>query len=322
MKQNIIVLLILLFLTSARCSPDVPLPTANSSPTRAQRTIISATNTSHPTIEPTIQAPRVPQLTPFIPLPVDEETAQPIKPFLNPLTITIVYDNIPFDERLKPAWGFAALVEYQGHTLLFDTGGDGPVLMENMRVLGIDPGRIEGVVLSHAHGDHTGGLTALLDYGGNPVVYIPCSFSAAFKKQVRDRTEVVEVAPGQMIAEGIFSTGEMGQDIFEQALVIQTETGLVIITGCAHPGITSIVKQAQFLFDQSIRLVLGGFHLGNHSQADIDAILSEFRRLKVEQVAPCHCTGAQAIEMFASEYGEDFLKVGVGGIIRLDIPPQ
>jgi 7,8-dihydropterin-6-yl-methyl-4-(beta-D-ribofuranosyl)aminobenzene 5'-phosphate synthase len=234
------------------------------------------------------------------------------------LTITIVYDNNAYDERLKSAWGFSALVAYHDHTILFDTGGDGPTLVENMRILRIDPTQIESVVLSHAHGDHTGGLSTLLELGARPTVYLPASFSASFKNQVGKRTEVIEVTPGLSIAEGMYTTGEMGRSIPEQALVIKTEPGLVVVTGCAHPGIVEIVEQAREMFDRPVRLVLGGFHLGGKSKAEIDAILRDFRSLKVEQVAPCHCTGDTAIAMFAAEYGEDFIQAGVGRIIGVD----
>jgi 7,8-dihydropterin-6-yl-methyl-4-(beta-D-ribofuranosyl)aminobenzene 5'-phosphate synthase len=73
----------------------------------------------------------------------DEETVEPVTPALIPdtLTVTIIYDNIAIDDRLKTAWGFSALVEYQGQTLLFDTGCDGRMLIENKNVLGIDPGK-------------------------------------------------------------------------------------------------------------------------------------------------------------------------------------
>ncbi len=236
-------------------------------------------------------------------------------PVKESLTITIVYDNNAYDARLKLAWGFSALVKYRGHTLLFDTGGDGPTLIENMRILGIDPTQIGRVVLSHAHGDHTGGLNALLESGARPTVYLPASFSASFKDQLGRRTEVIEVTPGLLIAEGIFTTGEMGGSIREQSLVIQTDQGLVVVTGCAHPGIVEIVEQAKTLFDDPVRLVLGGFHLGSKSRAEIDAILIDFRRLGVEQVAPCHCTGDLAIAMFAAEYEEDFIRAGVGKVI-------
>jgi 7,8-dihydropterin-6-yl-methyl-4-(beta-D-ribofuranosyl)aminobenzene 5'-phosphate synthase len=232
------------------------------------------------------------------------------------LTITIVYDNNDYDARLRSAWGFSALVAYRDHTLLFDTGGDGPTLMENMRILGIDPTQIESVVLSHAHGDHTGGLSALMEYGARPIVYLPPSFSTTFKNQVVLITEMIEVTPGLSIAQGMFTTGEMGQSIPEQALIIQTDQGLVVITGCAHPGIVEIVEQARVMFAEPVRLVLGGFHLGSKSKAEIGAILRDFRRLGVEQVAPCHCTGERAIAMFATEYGEDFIQAGVGRVLR------
>ena len=247
---------------------------------------------------------------------VDEALETPI-PATESLTITIVYDNNAYDGRLKSAWGFAALVEYRDHTLLFDTGGEGQVLVDNMRILGIDPTQIESVVLSHAHGDHKGGLSALLGAGARPVVYLLPSFPASFKRQVEQFTSIVEVSPGQSIAEGLFTTGEMGQSIPEQALVIRTEQGLVIVTGCAHPGIGAIIGQAREMFAEPIHLVLGGFHLGSKSIAEIDAILSDFRRLGVEQVASCHCTGERAISMFAAEFGDDFIQAGIGKMFEL-----
>jgi 7,8-dihydropterin-6-yl-methyl-4-(beta-D-ribofuranosyl)aminobenzene 5'-phosphate synthase len=249
---------------------------------------------------------------------ITKEAVETVIPLTEPLTITVVYDNNAYDGRLKSAWGFSALVEYREHKLLFDTGGDGPTLMENMRTLGIDPTHIESVVLSHAHADHTGGLSALLEAGARPTVYLLPSFPAAFKSRFRDMATVVEVSVGQSITEGLFTTGEMGRSIPEQALVIRTDQGLVVITGCAHPGIVEIVEQAREMFDEPVELVLGGFHLGSKSEAEIDVILKEFRRLEVKHVAPCHCTGERAIALFASEFGEDFIQAGVGKVIRME----
>jgi 7,8-dihydropterin-6-yl-methyl-4-(beta-D-ribofuranosyl)aminobenzene 5'-phosphate synthase len=234
------------------------------------------------------------------------------------VTITIVYDNNPYDPRLTSAWGFSALVEYQGHNLLFDTGGDGQILLENMRLLRIEPAQIDAIVLSHAHDDHTAGLGALLATGVKPVVYLLPSFASSFKHQVEQYTQYLEVAPAQFIAEGIRTTGEIGGAISEQALVIETEQGLVIITGCAHPGIVNMVQQAQQMFDMPIRLVLGGFHLVDKSESEIDAIISDFRQIGVEQVAPCHCTGETAIARFSTVYGDNFIEIGVGSTIYLE----
>lgn len=234
------------------------------------------------------------------------------------LKITIVYDNNIFDARLKTAWGFSALVEYHGQTLLFDTGGDGHILLENMRVLEIDPANIQAIVLSHAHGDHTGGLSALLDGKHNPTVYLLPSFAEAYKRQTEQITQVIEVAPGQVLGDGILTTGEIGGSIPEQALVIRTSAGLVVITGCAHPGIIRIIERAMELTGESVHLVLGGFHLGNKNKAELTAILADFRRLGVQKAAPCHCSGESAIGMFAAEFGQAFVKVGVGAVIILD----
>ena len=236
----------------------------------------------------------------------------------NALTISIVYNNYSFDRRLETAWGFAALVEYRGHTLLFDTGGDSPTLLSNMGIMGIDPARIQSLALSHEHGDHTGGLNGLLKTGARPTVYLPPSFSARFKRKVGKQTDVIEVTPGQSFADGLYTTGEMHNRIEEQSLVIRTNRGLVIVTGCAHPGIVKIIAQAKALFDDPVRLVMGGFHLRSKSEAEVRAILTDFRRLGVEKVAPSHCTGDHSIAMFAEEYGDDFIRSGAGKIFHVE----
>jgi 7,8-dihydropterin-6-yl-methyl-4-(beta-D-ribofuranosyl)aminobenzene 5'-phosphate synthase len=240
-------------------------------------------------------------------------------PVTQPITITIVFDNHTYVLGLKTAWGFSALIDNNDHVLLFDTGGDGPMLLDNMNVLGIDPTRIESVVLSHAHGDHTGGLSALLEVGARPEVYLLPSFPASFRNQVGRLVEVIEVTEGMKVAENLYTTGTLGRSIPEQALVIRTSEGLVVVTGCAHPGIVEILEQVQETFNDKIHLALGGFHLGSKSRAEIESILKAFRRLGVELVAPCHCTGDTAIAMFAEEYGDDFIQTGVGQTFRLEI---
>ena len=233
-------------------------------------------------------------------------------------TITIIYDNHPYDQRLSTAWGFAALVEFREHVLLFDTGGEGSIFIDNLRILEIDPARIQSVLISHAHGDHIGGLNTLLGTGARPVVYLLPSFTGSFKHQVDKITTVVETVPGQTLAGGLYTTGEIKHSIPEQALVVDTSKGLVVITGCAHPGIVRIVERAKTAFDRPVHLVLGGFHLASQSEGRIAAILEDFRRLGVEKVGPCHCTGDQAIAMFKQEYGSDFIQVGVGKEITIE----
>jgi 7,8-dihydropterin-6-yl-methyl-4-(beta-D-ribofuranosyl)aminobenzene 5'-phosphate synthase len=240
--------------------------------------------------------------------PADEGTA---------VRLTIIYDNTAYDPRFAAAWGFAALVEASGSRLLFDTGGEGALLLGNMALLGIDPSTLDAVVLSHEHQDHTGGLAALLHAGAAPTVYLPASFSPGFRESVAARTEVVEITGPLEILPGVFSTGEMGDGIVEQALVIDTPVGAVVISGCAHPGIVDMVRRAQEVSPGEVALVVGGFHLGGATPVQIESIIAAFRELGVRQVAPAHCTGAPATEAFAREYGDDFVEAGVGRVIEV-----
>jgi metal-dependent hydrolase (beta-lactamase superfamily II)/pimeloyl-ACP methyl ester carboxylesterase len=236
--------------------------------------------------------------------------------------LTILYDNTAYDPRLTPEWGFSALVEYEGHTLLFDTGGDGPTLLGNAGALGIDLQPIEAIVLSHEHGDHTGGLQALLDQGITPTLFVPAAFPTSIKDAIRDHTRLVEVTGPLAILPGVHSTGQMGSDIVEQGLVIDTSEGPVVITGCAHPGIVEMVRRAVEILEGEIALVVGGFHLGNMGRGTLEGIIADFRQLGVRQVSPTHCTGTNAIAMFATAYGDDFVRGGAGRIIVAGARPS
>jgi 7,8-dihydropterin-6-yl-methyl-4-(beta-D-ribofuranosyl)aminobenzene 5'-phosphate synthase len=238
------------------------------------------------------------------------------------LKITVVYDNTLYEPELTAGWGFSALIEYEGHRLLFDTGADGQALLHNMAALHINPRDIEAVVLSHSHNDHTGGLDALLSTGVRPTVYLLPSFPVSFKQPVSQMTTVIEVTPDQVITEGIVTTGEMSGNTPEQAIAIDIDQGMVILTGCAHPGIVAIINHIKETSGKPVYLVLGGFHLKDKTRTEIAAIVQAFRRLGVEHVGPCHCTGEQAIAAFAEEYGDDFVQVGTGKIIEIESPVE
>jgi 7,8-dihydropterin-6-yl-methyl-4-(beta-D-ribofuranosyl)aminobenzene 5'-phosphate synthase len=264
---------------------------------------------------PTPSPAPVPSVTP-------ESTPRPTQTIaaaeeVNRVSFTIVYDNNRYDERLRTAWGFSCLVETGEVTVLFDTGGDSPTLLSNMATLGMDPQAIDVVVLSHAHGDHTGGLGGLLDTGARPTVYVPSAFSASFKDGVRAITELVEVTGPMEILPGIHTTGQVGSGIVEQALVVETAEGLVVVTGCAHPGVAEMVRLSKRSVRGEVVLVMGGFHLGSARRHRIEAIISEFRDLGVQNVAPCHCTGDQARQMFADAFGDAYSPAGAGWTITV-----
>ncbi|MEN6427771.1 MAG: MBL fold metallo-hydrolase [Phycisphaerales bacterium] len=241
---------------------------------------------------------------------------------LDELTITIVHDNYPCVESLKTAWGFSAYVTGAGKRILFDTGSDGTLLLENMAKLQIDPANIDVVVLSHVHGDHAGGLAGLLRVNPRVCVYLPASFPAGIKDLVRGYgAPVVEVHEPEPICPSVHSTGVLGRRIKEQALVVRTGRGIVILTGCAHPGIRAIVDGVHRLQPGPILLVMGGFHLEWAMSRKVRQIIAGFRTCGVRCVAPTHCSGEKTREQFREAYGQQFIEVGVGKSINLsDLP--
>lgn len=250
--------------------------------------------------------------------PVESEPSLARPPALNELIVTVVHDNNPGVDSLKMAWGFSALVTGPERTILFDTGSDGSLLLENMGKLQIDPGRIEIVVLSHVHKDHTGGLTGLLQANSRVQVYLPGAFPDRFKEAVRGHgATVVEVKGPREICPNVDTTGALGRRVKEQALTIRTQRGLVVLTGCAHPGIARILQRIRSLHEENILLVMGGFHLEWVTKWKVEAILAVFRRCGVRYVAPTHCSSDKAHQLFQESFGPGYVDAGVGKRILL-----
>jgi 7,8-dihydropterin-6-yl-methyl-4-(beta-D-ribofuranosyl)aminobenzene 5'-phosphate synthase len=233
------------------------------------------------------------------------------------LRITVVYDNNPYKEGLATSWGFACVIEGAEKTILFDTGGNSAVLLGNMQQLGIDPKEIDVVVLSHIHGDHVDGLDGLLRANPDVTIYFPATFPMRFKGSLTHAgIKMVEIKDPDRICKGVYSTGVLGSWMKEQSLIVSTGRGVIVVTGCAHPGIVNILQTVKELNADPILLVIGGFHLGAIRRAQLEEIIANFRKLGVEKVGPCHCTGELARQTFKQEYGDDYLDVGVGRLIE------
>ncbi len=231
------------------------------------------------------------------------------------LTITVLYDNVAHDPRLQTDWGFACLVEGLEQPLLFDTGGKGDILLRNMRALGLDPHAVSTVFLSHFHGDHTGGLATFLAENPDVTVYLPQSFPENIKDTVRQAgATLMEVSGPATIVARAHTTGELGTRIREQALVLETPIGLVVITGCAHPGIAKLVRQAQTTVGGDVALALGGFHLRDANATQIATVSAELQALGVQRIAPSHCTGEDARRALAAAFGANYLESGTGHV--------
>lgn len=209
--------------------------------------------------------------------------------------ITIVYDNTSLKDGLIADWGFSCFIEINDRKVLFDTGGNGRILLENLKNLNIDPEKFADIVISHPDFDHIGGLSHILDLNQNAVIHNPISF-----KGIRYPNKVRYYDKPTEIYGNIFTTGELGKR--EQSLAIKTEKGLVLIIGCGHPKVGKIIASISKFGD--VFAIISGLHG-----------FDEFELLKnIEKICPTHCTIYK--NKIKSLYPGKYIEGGVGKIIK------
>jgi 7,8-dihydropterin-6-yl-methyl-4-(beta-D-ribofuranosyl)aminobenzene 5'-phosphate synthase len=242
-----------------------------------------------------------------------------VPPAGDPLKVTVLYDNTSTGQDFKADWGFAALVEGAEKPILFDTGAKSDILAQNIKAAKVDLSKTGALVISHAHMDHVGGLTEVLAKLQGTSAYVPASSPSALL-EVMWQGNVLLVAPKgpREVCKNVWLTGEMGEEIKEQALVFATPKGLIVLTGCSHPGIVRVLERAVEVGNQKIYAVMGGFHLLEHNDAAIAEIVARFRELGVQKVGATHCTGDKAIAAFRKAYGTNFIEMGAGRVVPLD----
>lgn len=268
-----------------------------------------------------------------------------------PSRVTILYDAFGSQAALKKDWGFAALVEYGGKRILFDTGNNGAIFAQNVRELKIDLTKLDAVVISHRHGDHTSGLNYLLSINPGVRIYtpvegaffkgpIPKAFLAHEKNLPQNLHyfdgESPDMTSGTPWEKGNFQSIRQTTEIFpgffllttrsekpgtvemnEVSLAIRTPKGLALVVGCSHPGVEKIVENAAKI-DPKIFTVTGGFHLVLTPPEEIQHVADILHdTLKVERVAPGHCTSEAGFAVFMERFKDHFDAAGVGAVIAL-----
>jgi 7,8-dihydropterin-6-yl-methyl-4-(beta-D-ribofuranosyl)aminobenzene 5'-phosphate synthase len=280
-------------------------------------------------------------------------SAQPNPASPAKVQITILYDAFGQNSAMHKDWGYAALIEYGGKRILFDTGNDPDIFAENARVKGIDLTKLDFVVMSHRHGDHMGGLSYLLRVNPKVVIYAPKeSFgvygadlpSSFYRKDAslppdqryydgappavmrfgfawpganfRLIDKNTEIAPGIHLLT-LVSDKPGTLELREVSLALDTPEGLIIVVGCSHPGIDKFAELATTI-NPHIHFIVGGFHLVTAPDPEIDRIVTALHdRFKVDYIAPGHCTGEPAFAALQKAFGDRYVYAGLGQTLKL-----
>ncbi|MFC2084229.1 MBL fold metallo-hydrolase [Bacteroidota bacterium] len=236
------------------------------------------------------------------------------------ITITILYDNYTLGEGTKSDWDFSCIVEGTEKTILFDAGYKENILKHNIDTLNIDVNKVEIVFLSHNHLDHTGGLNEVTSKNSNLELYFGKSFPENMESKYLEKgIKSVRIEGPREICKNVFTSGELKGRANEQSLIVNTNKGIVIITGCSHPGIINIIERVKELHKGKIYMVIGGFHLLEFSNNKIEKIINRMKESGVEFCGPSHCTGDNAISLFKQAYREKYINLGVGKKIEIEI---
>ena len=270
-----------------------------------------------------------------------------------PNRVTILYDSFGKSPSLTMDWGFAALVEYGGKRILFDTGNNAKIFEHNVKALGVDLRNIDFVVISHRHADHTSGITYLLTVNPKVKIYVPDEPWGLFARGVTNDfyrkdtslpaemryygghppeileagtpwpeanfvpiSQKTEVVTGIFILAGV-STSPGTLELKELSLAIKSPQGVILIVGCSHPGVEHIVKEASAI-DPHISILFGGLHQIQQPDPEVERIAAVLHdQYKLERVAPGHCTGEPEFAALRRAFGDHYVYAGVGSPVEL-----
>lgn len=237
--------------------------------------------------------------------------------------IKMIYNNTGECSGLENAWGLSIWIENEDGVILFDTGGDPKVLLNNMKHLGLGLNKVDRIMISHDHWDHHGGLAEVLKHTRKGMdLYVPIQDAEKFTKDYPS-ANVIGIDEPKKIHKNTWSSGSLnftggGYSIDEHSVVLLNENSLVILNGCSHPGIVNIVDKVKSTHaDKKILLVAGGFHMMRTPAKNVRKISQELKDLGVEKIAPSHCTGDGSIDIFREEWGDRFVDMNIGNEMML-----
>ncbi len=236
-----------------------------------------------------------------------------------PVTVSVIYDNYVHTRGMTADWGYSILIEGPAKTVLFDTGTRPAIFKSNFGMMELNASGIDAVVLSHEHRDHTGGISAFAEMKTGIPVIMPHDFQETFIQSMAGLgLKPFMVREPAAICDHLYTSGVFDFPLSEQVLVLDTKKGLVVMTGCSHPGIVGMLRDIKSSFDKNIYMVFGGFHLMNKTDDEMNDIIAGMKSLGVVKCGATHCTGERQINLIREKFGDGFVELGVGNTVIIN----
>lgn len=255
--------------------------------------------------------------------------------------------------------GVSFLIETTARRVLFDFGQSGEVLAHNADEMNIDLGQVDALVLSHAHNDHTGGLERFFSLTRHkvPLFANPDLFRERYSvkehksrsiglklsyDQLAQRVDLRLSAEPVQVVEGVWTSGEIrdrtefqgsSPNLFvkengdwlpdpyldDLSLVLETDSGLVLVCGCCHAGLLNTLAHIRRHFSGEILAIVGGTHLisaNAETLAHAIEVIGEYCGGSIPFLYPNHCTGEHAFYALLGAFGEKVQPCPVGTVLR------
>lgn len=238
------------------------------------------------------------------------------------VTITTLVDNQSAQPELSNVFGLSlhVNVQFPGRTeaILFDTSGSAQVFRHNVQALGVDFANLRALVISHFHHDHFGAMEPALEMIRHTdlVTYLPAHHDTLELTLSKKGIRRVIAEEAQLVRSGVATTGSLGpKKLREHSLIINIEsTGLVLLTGCAHPKVVRLIKAAKKVFpNRPLYAMIGGWHLKTEEEGT--AAGEFFEQEGVKLASPCHCTTKAAKAALRRVVGDEVYSENGSGTV-------
>jgi len=251
------------------------------------------------------------------------------------MNIYILVEDKKEDIKFEAEHGLSIYFGKDDKKFLFDTG-QSDLFLKNANKLGISLSKIDYLIFSHGHYDHTGGLEYLPLSDKTKIIAHPHSLLPKYKgkryigfPKFKDDWVVLLKDKPVKLTKNVYFLGQIPGErrsslgyyiknnvksrdflLDDSAIAIIEDKNLIILSGCAHSGIVNIIKHAKKLFNPKEIIVIGGFHMLNYSDKEIGDTINELKKLKVVKIYPGHCTGQKAVKKLLNYFDGENLYPG------------